>query len=188
MDAMSRLAGTDAALVNLSPLSALVVGVRTEEDVTEQRDWVTLYRSTGLRLWRAIYAYSGGQREIADDAVAEAFARAIQHDEDIRRPESWLYRTAFRIAAAELRQQRSRDDDASGPTTQEHDHDVAHVTAALRDLSPNQRAAIYFFYFADLPVREVARVMDTSTAAVRVHLHRGRQRLRDLLSEGNGDA
>ena len=74
--------------------------------VKSERSYVALYRTTGVALWRAIYVYSGGSREIADDAVAEAFARAIQHDNAIRRPEAWLYRTAFHIAAAELRQTR----------------------------------------------------------------------------------
>jgi RNA polymerase sigma-70 factor (ECF subfamily) len=147
--------------------------------LTTERDYVALYRTTGLALWRAIYAYSGGRRDVADDAVAEAFARAIQHDGTIRRPESWLYRTAFRIAAAELRRTRPLVE-LQDPV---HD-DLSEVTdllAALRLLSPNQRAAVFLFYQADLPVRDVARLMGTSVAAVKVHLHRGRGRLRELL-------
>ncbi len=144
-----------------------------------ERDYVALYRTTGLALWRAVYAYSGGRRDVADDAVAEAFARAIQHDGAIRRPESWLYRTAFRIAAAELRRTRSLVE----LQDRAHDEppDVTELLDALRLLSANQRAAVFLFYQADLPVREVARLMGTSVAAVKVHLHRGRGRLRELL-------
>jgi RNA polymerase sigma factor (sigma-70 family) len=180
------LAGTSQP-VNLLVVAALVVDVATKEDVTDRHDWVALYRSTGLRLWRAIYAYSGGQRDVADDAVAEAFARAMQYDADIRRPESWLYRTAFRVAAAELRRVSTSEDAVVTRDHEEIDAGVADLTAALRALSPNQRAAIWLFYFADLPTREVARVMGTSVAAVKVHLHRGRQRLRGLLGEEDGD-
>jgi RNA polymerase sigma-70 factor (ECF subfamily) len=147
--------------------------------LTTERDYAALYRTTGLALWRAVYAYSGGRREVADDAVAEAFARAIKHDGMIRRPESWLYRTAFRIAAAELRRTRSLIE------VQDWAHDepseVTDLVKALRSLSPNQRASVFLFYQADLPVREVARLMGTSVAAVKVHLHRGRGRLRELL-------
>ena len=154
--------------------------------LTTERDYVALYRTTGVALWRAVYAYSGGRRDIADDAVAEAFARAIQHAGAIRRPESWLYRTAFRIAAAELRRTRSlvelRDQAQGEPA------DITYLLEALRELSPNQRAAVYLFYEADLPVREVARLMGTSVAAVKVHLHRGRGRLRELLGTEVRDA
>jgi RNA polymerase sigma factor (sigma-70 family) len=66
--------------------------------------------------------------------------------------------------------------------------DVTDLLAALRELSPSQRAAAYLFYVEDLPVREVARLMDTSVAAVKVHLHRGRGRLRELLGTEVRDA
>ncbi|MDP9317972.1 MAG: sigma-70 family RNA polymerase sigma factor [Actinomycetota bacterium] len=147
--------------------------------LTAERDYVALYRTTGLVLWRAIYAYSGGRRDVADDAVAEAFARAIQHDGAIRRPESWLYRTAFRIAAAELR--RTRHLVQLQDRAHDEPVDVTELLDALRSLSPNQRAAVFLFYQVDLPIREVARLMGTSAAAVKVHLHRGRGRLRELL-------
>jgi len=57
---------------------------------------------------------------------------------------------------------------------------------ALLRLSPSQRAAVVLFYFADLPTTEVARRMGTSRAAVGVHLHRARKRMRALLEEENG--
>lgn len=168
--------------VNLSALVTLVRGVLTAE-----RDYAALYRAVGPALWRAIYAYTGGQRDVADDAVAEAFARAIQQGGAIRRPASWLYRTAFRIAAAEVRRRKSLTE--LGEYSYEQPQDVAEVLKALGKLSPSQRAAVYLHYQADLPVREVARLMGTSVAAVKVHLHRGRRRLRGLLgTEETNDA
>ena len=50
-----------------------VVGVPTSEDAIER-----VYRDCGMQLWRGIYAFSGGRADIADDAVAEAFARALE--------------------------------------------------------------------------------------------------------------
>jgi RNA polymerase sigma-70 factor (ECF subfamily) len=58
---------------------------------------------------------------------------------------------------------------------------------ALRALSPNQRAAVVLRYEADLPVGEIARRMGMSAATVRVHLHRGRNRLRELLGNEETD-
>jgi RNA polymerase sigma factor (sigma-70 family) len=144
-----------------------------------EHDYAALYRAVGPALWHAIYAYAGGLREVADDAVAEAFARAIQHDRGIRRPPSWLYRTAFRIAAAELRRRSTLTEMGDPPV--EAPPEAAEILTALRRLSPSQRAAVYLHYQADLPVREVAHLMGTSAGAVKVHLHRGRKRLRELL-------
>jgi hypothetical protein len=58
---------------------------------------------------------------------------------------------------------------------------MSELVNALRRLSPNQRAAIVLRHVLDLDTSEVARRMGTVEATVRVHLHRGRRRLRELL-------
>ena len=144
-----------------------------------RHDFERVYRDHGPGLFRAIFAYTGGRRDIADEVVAEAFARAIAHDADIREPVPYLFRTAFRLAAKELRSERRRP--ASEPEMPADPPEVAGLLAALRRLSPNQRAAIVLRYEADLPVDEVARRMGIAAVTVRVHIHRGRTRLRELL-------
>lgn len=180
--AFRNVRGDPSSPVNLSRSPRLVhceliVDVTTKD---RERDYAALYREVGPQLWRAILVYAGGRREVADDAVGEAFARAIESDGTIRRPFPWLYRTAFRIAAAELRR-----GDTPLPEAEARYEDVgtADLMEALRRLSPSQRAAVYLHYQADLPVREVARLMATSSAAVKVHLHRGRNRLRHILGD-----
>jgi RNA polymerase sigma-70 factor (ECF subfamily) len=144
-----------------------------------RHDFERVYREHGAGLFRAIYAYTGGRRDIADEVVAESFARAIAHDADIRDPVPYLFRTAFRLAAKELRAERRRP--AAERELPADPPEVAGLLAALRRLSPNQRAAIVLRFEADLPVEEVARRMGIAAVTVRVHIHRGRVRLRELL-------
>lgn len=169
-----RLGPTETPPLTFRPSPALVYGV-----LTADRDYTVLYQEVGPALWRAIYAYSGGLRDVADDAVSEAFARAIQHDGTIRRPRSWLYRTAFRITAAEVRR-RNRQTEL-GELSYEQPTGVEEVLVALRKLSPNQRGAVYLHYVGDLPIREIASLLGISITAVKVHLHWGRKRLREIL-------
>jgi DNA-directed RNA polymerase specialized sigma24 family protein len=61
-----------------------------------------LYRTEGGRLWRAVMAYCG-DREIANDAVAESFAQPLARGEAVHAPVRWLWRSAFRIAAGDLK-------------------------------------------------------------------------------------
>ena len=61
------------------------------------------------------------------------------------------------------------------------------LRAALAALPPKQRAAIVLHYRVDLPVREVAAILGASTPTAKVHLHRGRNRLRQLLGEDNDE-
>ncbi|HEY7281142.1 MAG TPA: RNA polymerase sigma factor [Actinomycetota bacterium] len=150
-------------------------------------DFEALFRDLGPVLWRSIYAYSAGDAEIADDAVAESFARAMESRKPIRHPRPWLFTTAFRIAAGELRRRR-RDPPPALASDAEiaSDPGLGGVVEALRQLSPAQRAAVYLRDVADLPGREVAALMGTSESAVRVHLYRARRRLRTILGDDEG--
>lgn len=146
-----------------------------------------LYREIAPGLWRAIYVYAGARRDIADDAVAEAFTRAIEARGPIRDPKAWLYRVAFRTASAELRKAPTNPLKSELTQASADPDDVAPVLEALTQLPPNQRAAMVLHYRLDLSVRQVADAIGITPATVKVHLHRGRNRLRELL-QGDDDA
>src|SRR5881275_3070490 len=61
-----------------------------------------LYRFHRERLWRALVAFTG-DREIASDATAEAFAQLLRRGSVVRDPASWAWRAAFRIASGSPR-------------------------------------------------------------------------------------
>ena len=143
-------------------------------------DLDAVFREHATGVYRTLYAFTAGRAAIAEEATAEAFARAIAHTATIRDPVAWIYRTAFRVAAAELRRERREPPEAEGRAG-EGARGLERLVDALRGLSPNQRAAVVLRYEADLPVAEVARRMGINAATVRVHLHRGRGRLRELL-------
>jgi len=151
-------------------------------------DYEQVFRDAAPGLWRTIYAFAAARRAVADDAVAEAFARALERAGQIRDPVPWLYRTAFRLAAEDLRRERREPEPEPEPDQAATSAGgLAALVPALRQLSTAQRAAIVLHYEADLPVREVARRMGTSAGAVKVHLLRGRRRLRELLGDEETD-
>jgi RNA polymerase sigma-70 factor (ECF subfamily) len=151
-----------------------------------EHDFDALFRAHASQVYRTLYAFTAGRRGIAEEATAEAFARAVAHAKRIRDPLAWIYRTAFRVAAAELKHERREPPEAEDPRADDRPGLVPLVDA-LRELSPNQRAAVVLRYEADLPVDEVARRMGINAATVRVHLHRGRTRLREILGAEETD-
>ena len=164
------------------------VDVVTIESADPSRAMEELFRRESPRLWRALMAFTAGRADVADEAISEAFARAIANSNRVEQPVAWLYRVAFRIAAKELRRERDRVISESPSTAEEvgAPDDLGELFAALATLPANQRAAVFLHYRCDLPVREVADRLGVSAATVRVHLWRGRQRLRRLLN-GDGD-
>jgi RNA polymerase sigma-70 factor, ECF subfamily len=149
--------------------------------VSARRDLEGLYREHGKRLWWALVAFCG-DREIASDAEAEAFAQAIRRGDALRDPLAWIWKAAFRIAAGELKDRGTQAPPMSEPMY-ELPEPAAEVTVALRQLPPQQRAAVVLHYYADRPIRDIAELLGTSASTVAVHLHRGRNRLRDLLGD-----
>ncbi len=144
----------------------------------------SLYRSDGDRLWRAVYAFAADP-EIASDAVAEAYAQLLHRGAAVRDPAAWTWRAAFRISAGALKARRST---LPEPPVAQHEDRYADpdLLAALRRLPEGQRAAIVLFYYADLPIREIADRLSTNSLVVRANLSRGRRRLRTLLGEPHG--
>ena len=141
-----------------------------------------VYRQDGDRLWRALFAYAGNE-DVASDAVAEAFAQALRRGTAVRDVRSWVWRSAFRLAAGDLKSQSGL---SRGPMPERATHDPhpdEDLLAALQGLTPQQRAVIVLHYYADCPVREIARRTGINPLAVRAHLSRGRKHLRVLLGD-----
>jgi RNA polymerase sigma-70 factor, ECF subfamily len=136
------------------------------------------------RMWRAVLAYTGDP-EIASDSVTEAFTLALESEGQISSASGWLWKVAFRVATAELRR-RQRAIIAVVDQTYVVDQSAADMLSAIRHLSPRQRGAIVLYYYADRPVNEVARILGSTAPAVRVHLMRGRRKLKELLEESDG--
>jgi RNA polymerase sigma-70 factor, ECF subfamily len=154
---------------------------RAPAGVSRSEEVERLYRERGDRIWRAVLAFSADQ-EVASDAVAEAFAQVLRRGDEVRDPERWIWRAAFRIAAGELKE-RKRKGVAVSPGSYEMEEPARDLVLALGALSERQRVSVVLHDGAGYPAREVARIIGSTEAAVRVHLMRGRRRLRELLRE-----
>jgi RNA polymerase sigma-70 factor (ECF subfamily) len=158
-----------------------------QDGVVEAPDTATLegvYRAHGQRLLGAVLAFSG-DREIAMDAVSEAFAQSLRRGQEIRSPLAWIWRASFRIAAGMLKARRLED---MAPRNEPYEtpEPAWDVVSALRKLPEKQRAAVVLHYYADRPVKEVAAIIGSTSPGVKMHLNRARKRLRELLEEDRG--
>jgi RNA polymerase sigma-70 factor (ECF subfamily) len=161
---------------------ATITGTRTSVEA--------LYRADAERLWRALYAFAG-DADIASDALNEAYVQVIRRGDAVRDPAAWVWRSAFRIARGVL--QNRRIDTSRAAAADSHTPAAAldryadpDLLTALGRLPEAQRAALVLFYYADLPVRDIADRLGTNGIVVRANLTRGRRRLRQLLGDSNG--
>jgi RNA polymerase sigma factor (sigma-70 family) len=140
-----------------------------------------VYREQAARLWRALVAFTS-DREVANDAVAEAFAQLLARGSSVRDPAAWVWRAAFKISVGELATRRlgAPASDAFPDSTASSDVAID-LMRALQMLPPQQRAVVVLRHLADLPTARVSRILGISPPTVRVHLMNARRRLRKTL-------
>ena len=130
-----------------------------------------------------------GSRAAAEDAVAEALARAWERadrGEEIRSLPAWVTHVALNLSRSRLRrvraEARARDRIQQG-NLQATPEDRLDVQRALAGLPRRQREVIVLHYFLELRVAEIASALRVSEGTVKSSLHRGRHAMAAALDE-----
>jgi RNA polymerase sigma-70 factor (ECF subfamily) len=166
------------------PSRQLTVGAETSDTDLVRAVFEASYR----RLVGQLYGVCGDLTE-AEEVVAEAFARAVQHRRTFARldnPEAWLRTVAVNVSRTRFLRRRAPA--LLGPAEGRHptlDDDRLLLVAALRQLPAAQREAIALHYLADLPIQEVAAATGAPLGTVKARLSRGRAALAVLLADNH---
>ena len=149
----------------------------------ERNDFADFYQRTRDRCLRAVLAGTG-DRAMAEDLVAEAFARAWASWPKVSRhpaPAAWVVRTALNIRVSWWRRRRREaaldGHDRAQPAGEGLGVDEA-VLNAVRRLPQRQREVIVLRIWLDLDTNAVADVLGISARTVAVHLFRAIATLR----------
>ena len=143
----------------------------------QQAEFTEFYQSAREDCLRIVLV-NVGDRELAEDLVAEGFSRAWASWPKVRQhpaPRAWVVRTALNANVSWWRRRR-REVALEG-------HDLVApaegstglnrpVTAALQRLPVRQRQVITLRLLLDLDTKGTARVLGISQPTVRAHLHR----------------
>lgn len=154
-------------------------------------DVADLYHASYRRLVAQVYAFTTDLAE-AQDAVSEAFARALARRgqlSDIDTPEAWLRTVAVNLVKRRWRRKQLLDRILlrERPVTrflqEAPEPDRADLREALATLPRTYREVIVLHYLADLPVDEVAAILEVPVGTVKSRLSRGREALKGLLDD-----
>jgi len=130
-------------------------------------------------------------RSAAEDVVADSLLAALDHghglrDEAALRP--WLLRIAtnkalrHRQRAARVVELNVVDDIAAETRGPNADESMA-LWEAVRNLPPRMRAAVGLRYYLDLPVEQVAEILDVSPNTIKTQLKSALAHLRTALAD-----
>lgn len=160
-----------------------------------------LVRRWAARITAVCHAKTG-RRGVAEDLAQETLLRGFRSLRSLAQPEkfgSWLYGIALRscldwlkagarseVAFSDLGiEGRLPESLAANPASHETDRDRADalekLMAEVESLPEEYRQVVMLFYYREQPYREIAELLEISTATVNARLTKARQLLRRRL-------
>jgi RNA polymerase sigma-70 factor (sigma-E family) len=153
----------------------------------QETEFADFFQASWEPCLRAVVAVVG-RPQLAEDQVAEAFARAWVSWRKVSRhpaPRAWVVRTALNTGASWWRRRRRElplaDHDMTVPGHLDGGLDATLLTAIWR-LPARQREVIALRIFLDLDTATIARQLGIEAGTVRMHLSRGVTALRHELT------
>ena len=148
-----------------------------------------IFRRHRDRMW-AVALRTVGDRELASDAVQEAFIAAFRRADRFRGDSAvttWLHRITVNCAIDRLRRQRPISPLPEIDPADRHDRHAEAETAldvhaALATLPEAQRMALVLVDMQGLSVAEAAAVLEVAEGTVKSRCSRGRAALAPLLT------
>jgi RNA polymerase sigma factor (sigma-70 family) len=181
--------------------------IRDERLVTaaqagSQSAFLELYNSYSPCLFRAIFRITKN-REDAEDALQDCFLQAFRSLSEFQGRAAfgtWIWRIAINSSLMLLRRKKHRpetslfavvpgsgellavevkDDRANPEQRFEHRQRISHLKLAMKRMTPVMRDVVELRVLHECTVREAARILNISQAAVKARLFRARSVLRE---------
>lgn len=129
-----------------------------------------------------------GSRAASEDLAQEAFIAAHENWDKVgtyEKPEAWVRRVVSNLSVSRFRRRTTemkaltrlagfRNETTELPALPQ---EAEAFWSNVRRLPKRQSQAIALHYLEDLPVAEIAEILECSPNTVKVHLHKGRKKL-----------
>ena len=154
---------------------------------TEAEYFEAVYERYANDLYRLCLVYLK-KREDAEEAVTDAFIRLMERKpefENKAHEKAWLMKTAVNICknmhkSAWFRNVIPNDDVLAYMTTPEE----ISIMEDVLSLPPKYRVIIYMHYYQGYKTAEIASMLNMNESTVLSRLSRGRQQLREIITQG----
>lgn len=144
-----------------------------------------------VMIYRLAYSRLNSVQD-AEDITQEVLLKYIRcgkkfRDEEHRK--AWLLRVAVNavksMATSAYNRHRAGLKEAAELTYESKE--PSGVAEAVAGLPEKYKTAIHLFYFEDLSVKQIAKITGKTEGTVKSLLFRGREKLKEILKEGNCD-
>lgn len=162
---------------------------------SKQKEFMSLYEPIHENFVRFCSARSYGIME-TEDLVQESLAAAFHKFDKIKEKKaflSYLMRTASNLLVSQLRRKKFKGDykeeafEQLKSLTQDPSLalDIDYLYTQMKKLPKTTYEALILFEISGFAIKEIAEIQESSVSAVKVRLHRGREKLTALCQEPN---
>jgi RNA polymerase sigma-70 factor (ECF subfamily) len=184
----------DAAATASREQERILIGRAQSGDALALRELVDGHKDRLFGFIFRMVRHHDDAEEICQDAFLKAFASLDSFRTEYRFS-TWLFTIAYRVSLNHLRRKRPLTAELDFNALPQNAFDTPMSTLESQDasrlkdiiwssvdqLTPPQRASVLLFYRYEVNCQEIARVLELPVATVKSHLHRARNRLREML-------
>jgi RNA polymerase sigma factor (sigma-70 family) len=150
------------------------------------------------KIYRFVYLKVNSE-EVAQDITSKVFLKGWEayknQGDSIKNPGAFLYQIARNSVVDHYREKgrtRAMSVDfiaqIADPATSAHDKailnaDIRVIKTAMHKLKKNQQDIIIWHYLEDMPITDIAKLLNKPAGTVRVALHRGLKDLKNMIKE-----
>ena len=165
---------------------------------SQKKKFSKIYDQYISKIYRFVFLKVNSQ-DIAQDLTSETFLRgweSFKDRTDIENPQAFLYQIARNLVVDFYREKGKANfvSTESTPIIDPRENleemasfkfDLDKIKVVLADLREDYQNVIIWHYLDDLPIQQVANMMDRSEDATRVLLHRALKSLKERLNSQN---
>lgn len=164
--------------------SAPVTAAAERAAINERAEYIL--NTYGDSILRYAYSYLHNMSD-AEDILQDTLIQYLKTGpvfENAAHEKAWLLRVAANLSKNRLDYNSIRKtDELNEELAADERDDLSFVWEAVKSLPVKYREVIHLFYHEGCSVREISNILKRPEATVRSDLHRGRERLREILRE-----
>ena len=151
------------------------------EDIALADSFEGLYRTSCADMTRLAYLITGSLH-VAEEVTHDSFIAVQKRWGSVDNPRAYLRQTVVNRSRSHLRRLRTQRNAPTEPPQLVLPEDVDETWHVVQRLPIKRRTAVVLRYYMDLPIEEIAELMNTRPGTVKSLLHRGRESLRKQLA------
>jgi RNA polymerase sigma-70 factor (ECF subfamily) len=154
---------------------------RDMTDRDRAAEFASFYAATKDAVFRSVLLVRAGDAESAEDAVSEAFERALLRWDQLAshpNPTAWVIRTAINHRISMWRRHGRKVSSASQATYEQSDGLDPALLQRIRELPKGQREVLALRVLLDFSTEQTAATLGVKQGTVKKQLHRALEALR----------